>query len=466
VLTVRQALGGPWAANLPGWAILFLPSTIWVFLLNAGMSGMTSTEVLLVAVVEHLAAGIVALAVGALFRKRYPVFPLPLSFALWAMVGGARGASGALLLALWSTEDPLYEWRVGFWIIVAFVWMPLFVFLAAQWQQQVRLAATKSLLEALRDEERKHSIEPAAQVHKRLISSVQSAISPVVDEIRRSLEAVSNGIDPAAMRRIGDQLAAVANEAAAIVSGKLDSHSIRPHPPQVRRTSALIAAINFELERPILASTITGLTLATIMIPIGFTNGGIFGLVAAITGTGTTTTALLLRALLTVNIKPQTSKFRGFVVLFSYSIAGVFGSITVAAMSSGALSDVGVVLVFVFPFATVLTSSLIAATVGLSGANQSLTSTITDLDNERHDLEIITQVTEDRVRKDLATLMHGPVQGRLSACVMALNFHAAELEQGNPDLVASVTRAVLEHLEAASSDLDSLGITVLADARP
>jgi hypothetical protein len=135
-------------------------------------------------------------------------------------------------------------------------------------------------------------------------------------------------------------------------------------------------------------------------------------------------------------------------------------------MSSGALSDVGVVLVFVFPFATVLTSSLIAATVGLSGANQSLTSTITDLDNERHDLEIITQVTEDRVRKDLATLMHGPVQGRLSACVMALNFHAAELEQGNPDLVASVTRAVLEHLEAASSDLDSLGITVLADARP
>jgi hypothetical protein len=320
VLTVRQALGGPWAANLPGWAILFLPSTIWVFLLNAGMSGMTSTEVLLVAVVEHLAAGIVALAVGALFRKRYPVFPLPLSFALWAMVGGARGASGALLLALWSTEDPLYEWRVGFWIIVAFVWMPLFVFLAAQWQQQVRLAATKSLLEALRDEERKHSIEPAAQVHKRLISSVKSAISPVVDEIRRSLEAVSNGIDPAAMRRIGDQLAAVANEAAAIVSGKLDSHSIRPHPPQVRRTSALIAAINFELERPILASTITGLTLATIMIPIGFTNGGIFGLVAAITGTGTTTTALLLRALLTVNIKPQTSKFRGFVFSLTRSL--------------------------------------------------------------------------------------------------------------------------------------------------
>jgi len=466
VLTVRQALGGPWAANFSGWAILFFPSTFLVFLFDYRISELSSIEVLLIAVAEHLAAGLTALVVAFIFRKRYGNFTLPVSFTLWILIGVTRGTVGAVLVELWAGADPQYFWRIAFWILIACVWMPLFVYTAAQWEHRVTLTATKSLLEALRDEERKHSIEPADHVHKRLIAAVQSAISPVVEEIRRSLEVVSNGIDPIAMRRIGDQLAAVANEASAIVSGKLDTHAGHSEITAGNRITAFHAAIDFERQRPVLASVLTGIALATITLPIGLASNGLFGLGAALAATGVTTAALLLRALVNVLVQPHGYKFRGLVVLVIYAGAGLLGSLTVIVVSSGRLTHENGLLVFLLPFASVLLSSLITGTVGLSAANQILVDDIAELDHERHDLEIIAQVTEERVRKDLATLMHGTVQGRLSACVMALNFHAAELEQGNPDRVESITRAVLEHLEAASTDLDSLGKTVLADARP
>jgi hypothetical protein len=466
VLTVRQALGGPWAANFPGWAILFLPSTALVFLFDYRISGLSSIEVLLIAVAEHLAAGIAALVVASIFRKRYSIFPLYVSFLLWILIGVSRGIVGTVLVEEWSTIEPVFAARIGFWIIVSCVWMPLFVYTAAQWEQRVTLSATKSLLEALRDEERKHSIEPADHMHKRLIAAVQSAISPVIEEIRRSLEVVSNGIDPAAMRRIGDQLAAVSNEASAIVSGKLETHTGHARITAGSTGTALHAAVDFERQRPVLASILTGIALATIILPVGLAGQGLLGLGAAMAGTGVTTAALLLRAFVNVLIQPRAYKFRWAVVLVAYAVAGLLGSLTVFVLSSELLTVANGLLIFLFPVGTILLSSIIAATVGLSAANQIIVDDIAELDSERHDLEIIAQVTEERVRKDLATLMHGPVQGRLSACVMALNFHAAELEQGNPDRVESITTAVLSHLEAASSDLDSLGKTVLVDARP
>jgi hypothetical protein len=49
---------------------------------------------------------------------------------------------------------------------------------------------------------------------------------------------------------------------------------------------------------------------------------------------------------------------------------------------------------------------------------------------------------------------------------MALNFHASELERGVPERVESITLAVVEHLQAASAELDSLGKTVLTQAQP
>lgn len=467
VLSFREALGGPWASNFSGWAILFAPSTVLVFLFNANSSqGLSVVDILVLAVVQHLAAGIVVLSLGAIIRKRFIVFPLSVSFSLWILIGITRGVAGALFFLPLVGADQFLAYRIGFWVIVAVIWMPLFVYTAAQWEHRAALASTRSLLEALRDEERAHSIEPAGDLHKRLVSAVQNAISPVIEEIKRSLSAVSTGFDPSAMRRIGDQLAEVSKDAAAIVSGSIPSHA--PHPPVAHRrnTSPLSAAVDFEHRQAPFAAVLTGCMLLTIALPVGLASGSTAGLLHALIATAITTAALILRALTHRIFVPRMHRFRGLIVLIAYAFAGVLGAIAVVVLQSNTPEVENVTLVIAFPLSTVLVAALISGAVGLSTTNEKLALEIADLDQERHDLELVALVTEDRVRKDLASIMHGPVQGRLSACVMALNFHAAELEQGDPERVESITTAVLGHLEAASADLDSLGKTVLEVTRP
>ena len=68
----------------------------------------------------------------------------------------------------------------------------------------------------------------------------------------------------------------------------------------------------------------------------------------------------------------------------------------------------------------------------------------------------------DRERLRLVELMHGPVQGRLAACVMALNFTATaspatDASKGAFDI--ATVDAVLEHLRAVSRDLADIADT-------
>jgi hypothetical protein len=54
--------------------------------------------------------------------------------------------------------------------------------------------------------------------------------------------------------------------------------------------------------------------------------------------------------------------------------------------------------------------------------------------------------------------MHGPILGRLSACVMALNFYLAETHRDRGARLAATTEGVLMHLDRISEDLDELGL--------
>ena len=57
----------------------------------------------------------------------------------------------------------------------------------------------------------------------------------------------------------------------------------------------------------------------------------------------------------------------------------------------------------------------------------------------------------------LAILMHGPIQGRLAACVMALNFHTtAAPDPADEDRVPAMLDSILAHLTDVSADLVAL----------
>ena len=63
----------------------------------------------------------------------------------------------------------------------------------------------------------------------------------------------------------------------------------------------------------------------------------------------------------------------------------------------------------------------------------------------------------ERERRRLAILMHGPIQGRLAACVMALNFHTtAAPDPAEADRVPAMVNSILAHLTDVSADLVAL----------
>ena len=71
--------------------------------------------------------------------------------------------------------------------------------------------------------------------------------------------------------------------------------------------------------------------------------------------------------------------------------------------------------------------------------------------SEEHD------AIQDRERRRLAILLHGPIQGRLAACVMALNFHTTAAPADNDEeRVQQMLDAILAHLDDVSADLVAL----------
>jgi hypothetical protein len=109
--------------------------------------------------------------------------------------------------------------------------------------------------------------------------------------------------------------------------------------------------------------------------------------------------------------------------------------------------------------ALVLACVVLVGAVVLADANREASDELAhhrrqrDREREAHD----TLVARERLR--LTDLMHGPVQGRLAACIMALNFSAtaAPGDDDSPALVdASLVDSVLDHLRAVSRDLSTI----------
>ncbi len=94
--------------------------------------------------------------------------------------------------------------------------------------------------------------------------------------------------------------------------------------------------------------------------------------------------------------------------------------------------------------------------LGISVANQRLAAALADITRDGEKLRTNSAARDRRVSAQVSTLLHGPVIGRLSACVMAINFQPAELSRASGDGLSPMASRVLGHLEAAASDLELL----------
>ena len=88
--------------------------------------------------------------------------------------------------------------------------------------------------------------------------------------------------------------------------------------------------------------------------------------------------------------------------------------------------------------------------------NLNLLATLDERQSELDELRNHSRAREERIAAQVNEILHGPILGRLSACVMALNFFLAEPDHSKGLRRKATTEGVLAHLELITHDLEKL----------
>ena len=281
----------------------------------------------------------------------------------------------------------------------------------------------------------------------------------VIEDVRLSLAAARASLDPAQFELLGARVASVSRQAGRVVSSMTQPIMTQPVAGKPRRVPQLGAPVNLahlvERRRPWLWSSLAIAAFAAVLAPICFRHGG-WLLVGEFV-------AVMVLATFVLALGPGVAQ-RGLRHLpgqaarafARYSVAGFSGALLFAALRWGHWDSFTISVTLVLPYGIAFSATVVSGAVGLVAANRRALRSLDAIEAERAELEATARDQESSIRDQLAELLHGPVLGRLSACAMALNFHAAELGTAPRERTEQVTSAVLKHLDAAATDLNTL----------
>lgn len=463
LLDVRGALGGPWATSATCWLILFGPVVLLVLLQETSVGFDNAGLVLVSAIVQHVCAGLVVLLVAGSVRRGRDVLPLWASLLAWSAGGVMRGVAGGVVAATVTDADPDFAFRIAAWLAIAWVWMPLLVYLLAQLDHRRKLLPALSSSENRRDEARGRAARSRDEIRDHLIAAVVGTVGPVVNEIRLSLRAAAGTISDRQMQAISERLSQVSSETAR----SIERLSLPPAPsgdaPPPRRLP-LVPVLDFERRRPLVSGILTGLALIALFAPATLRLGHIPLSVAAVTALVGSAMALALGHLLIKSGPDESMQDQLRRAVGRYGLSAATGCMVLASFALTHASSFAGVLTALLPFSLLFSSATVWAVVGAAEANRASFESLIAVEEEARQWDEAAAAEENAIRSQLSVLMHGPVQGRLAACAMALNFHAAGAGSASGETTEFITNAVLEHLDAASSDLDAL-LTDSVDVR-
>lgn len=456
LLSMAEALGSRWAANLAAVIILLPLSIVLVIVQETATPNATPAFLAVTSITQFVIGYLPVLAVIVLRRTRTDLIPVPSAFALWATTGILHGITGGLIAAWMIDAPPDFAIRIAFWLTLALIWMPVFVYAMAQFEHRRYLFGTLDTARRLLDDELERHQNTTERLRAQLIGTVRDAVAPVVVEIRRSLAAIATELSPAVLQELGGKIAVVARDAARIIDdADRASHtaSTTPAPVSVSR------AIYFEPGAPIATALLTGVLLSPLSVPVSFRISPVDGGATVI---GLCVMMIVLAALLSARrLLPEREHERGIAFVFASSAtAGIAGLVAMALAHGGSEQPFNLPLALSFPVAIVSCSAFLSSVLGVAHANAALAREIESIRGIHRAIAAESDAEEAIVRAQLSTVLHGPVQGRLSACVMALNFYASDLGENAPERTSYITTAVLGHLDAAAADLDELaGLT-------
>ena len=442
MLTVREALGGPALMGIRHGLVLVVPAAALVILQESATPFASGWLVAATAVLQHLAAAVVLLAVPLLHRWR-PVIPLPLVFVVLAAAGAVRGVVGGAFAAQLAGVDGQFGLRVLAWVLVTVIWLPPLVYADAQIRHHPALLASWYSGSASLVVETVRSRRTYAALHEALVRTVRDTVLPVIREIQRSLEA--NG----SIGSVSARLETVQAEAITII--ETEPVAIDPRAISMLEPHAVAALGRFHRSRSLFVSFLTACLLASLLAPsallLGTAESALRSLVVVLV-----TCVVLAVCLLGVS-RWRVESFRPVVICVV--IAALAGAVAMVVVRPYPASiELG--LAIGYPFVVAIAAAGLSTAIGVGLGNQRIADRVAAIADEAAALAVSSLTIETQVRQQVAALLHGPVLGRLSACVMALNFHASGPSSSDPERTAEVAAAVTAHLALAAQDLESL----------
>lgn len=453
-MTFREALGGPWATHWALWAGLFVPASLLVGLRESVTGFDTWWWPLLSAVLQHLAVGLIILGGGALARRRHAVLSISVVAALWSAAAIVRGLIGGALAAAIAGADPEFVARSLVWLLGTVVWVPLVVYTAAQLDRRRLLLGTLDSMTSSIEQQRARADETGDQARRSLNAAVRDSLQPALGELVASLETSRERLSVQALAELSLRVSQLHDRTADLLEPPTDDVELAPVRSSIRR------AFDVEPRLPWVVAGLTALSTVAVLLPDVWR---VFGTLAAIELTISIAAASAVIGLvpwLVGRLAPQSPwsrDQRATVVSCSLGIA-----LAVYLMLNSGIDPItqnGLAVVPLLVIALVLSCVVLVGAIVLADANHEASAEVAQkrLQREREREAHDTVVSRERLR--LTDLMHGPVQGRLAACVMALNFSAAAAPAGDGDpthVDSIVVDSVLDHLRAVARDLSSI----------
>ena len=451
-MTMREALGGPWATHWALWLGLFVPTTLIVGL-RESVTGFDSWWwPLLSSVLQHLAVGVIVLGGGALARRRAALLPLSVVTGLWVAAGIARGVIGGALAQSVAGADPEFVERSLVWLLGTVVWVPLVVYTAAQIDRRRLLLGALDATTASIEKQRAQAGESGDEVRRSLNTAVRESLQPALGELVTSLESTRDRLSARSLAELSLRVSQLHDRTADLLE---PTRGLAPSLAPVR--SSVRRAFDVPPRLPWVIAGLTALSTIAVLLPEVWR---VFGGQAALELIVSITVASLIIGLvpwLVTRFAPESRGARDQRATVLACTVGI-GATVYLMLNSGIdpITTNGLAVVPLLVIALSIACVVLVGAVVLADANREACDAVSqknlqlELERDAHDSLV------DRERLRLVELMHGPVQGRLAACVMALNFTATAAPgdgDSSAEVDAALVNSVLDHLRAVSRDL-------------
>lgn len=463
-MTIREALGSPAS---PQWIVFFwlTPVVILLVILQEAVTPFPSWWwPLLSALAQHLVAGVVVAIGDRIARRRHDIVPVITVLLMWMLAAACRGIVGGAVAESVAGVNPDYVLRIAVWVLISAVWLVPMVFAVAQFRRRRSLIAALDSAHYEQTQEQLLSDVSGAEMQRQLRKAIAESLDPALRQLQASLATSRGLLKPGAVAELSLRISQLDDDAADL------SESARAPlvalPPARARLSRII---DVAPRQPGLSAVFVWFaTIALLLVD----TWRIFGPLAALEVVVSTSAAAAVLAVLPAAVRALRP------AIFARRAQRVSVAATTLAIGVGAYlmlnSGIDPLTWHSAYLLPLLVTGLVAASatyflaIGLADANREGGEQLSALDADLGHLRTRNLDLLERERRRMTDLMHGPVQGRIAACVMALNFHVASQQasdQHPADQHPFDAEPVLEHLRAVSRDLSVITASV-SRARP